>query len=285
MRAVDVVRKVAPHAQQNYMDAFENGDALLKQAGITTPLRLAHFLAQTLEETGGYVIFIESGNYSAARVCEVWPSRFPTLNSAQPFAHNAEALFNNVYANRMGNGPSSSGDGYRFRGRGILQTTGREAYRKYGKRCGADFENNPDLIFAAEHALKPALAEWTDSGCNSLADQDNIREITRRVNGGYTNLSERERWLGVVKAHITSVEFKLDPAHPAVLPPPPAPVPVPPKPSSTARTGGAVVAGSGGAAAAHQAGLSVGWIIAIAIGCAILGAIIGHILTKPGASK
>jgi len=208
MRPIDVVRRVAPHARAEYLAAFEDGDALIGAAGITTPARLAHFLAQVLEETGGLTITQESGNYSAPRIVEVWPSRFHGVAEAEPFAHNAEKLFNNVYAGRMGNGPAASGDGFRYRGRGILQTTGREAYRKYGKRCGVDFEGNPDLIFAAAHALKPALAEWTDSGCNALADRDDIHAITKRINGGYTGFAERVHWLHVVKPIIDKVELR-----------------------------------------------------------------------------
>lgn len=219
MRAIDVVRKVAPHALPNYLAAFEAGDGLLRAAGITTPKRLAHFLAQTLEETGGFTILIESGNYTAARMCEVWPSRFHTDAEAAPYAHNAEKLFNHVYANRMGNGPAESGDGYKYRGRGILQTTGREAYRKYGQRCGVDFAGDPDLILAGAHALKPALAEWTDSGCNAFADRDDIHEITKRINGGETGLAERVRWLAIVKPLIKSVEFKDAALAPAPAPP------------------------------------------------------------------
>ena len=214
-RAIDIVRKVAPRALPNYLTAFENGDPLLSQAGITTPLRLAHFLAQVLEETGGLTITVESGNYSAERMCEVWPSRFHSIAEATPYAHNAEKLFNMVYANRMGNGPPESGDGFKYRGRGVLQTTGRGDYQQFGKLCGVDFEGSPDLIFAPEHALKPALAEWTRANCNPLADKDDIRAITLKVNGGYTNLAERDRWLGVLKPLIKSVEFRDSPRIPA----------------------------------------------------------------------
>lgn len=214
-RPIDVVRKVAPHAQAAYLAAFEAGDPLFAAAGITTPARLAHFLAQTAEETGGYTIFVESGNYSAVRMTQVWPNRFPSVDAAAPYAHNAEKLFNNVYANRMGNGPPASGDGYKYRGRGILQTTGRESYAKYGKRCGVDFEGNPDLIYSAEHALKPALAEWQDSGCNHLADVGDLRGITRRINGGYTGLADRQAWFNRIHPLIDSVVLQAAPAIPS----------------------------------------------------------------------
>jgi putative chitinase len=240
MRPIDVLRKVAPHAHAQYVQAFEQGDPLLAAAGVTTPLRLQHLLAQVLEETGGETIEIESGAYSAARIRVVWPGR----PDAVQYAHNPEALFNHVYANRMGNGPPESGDGFRFRGRGLLQTTGRDAYTRYGKRCGVDFVGNPDLVFSAEHALKPLLAEWTDSRCNADADRDDIHTITRKVNGGYTNFGERVRWLGVVKRAMGSAAVELT----AALAP--KPVPHPAAPPAPGRPGPDPVGAAGGLGAA-----------------------------------
>lgn len=210
MRPIDVVRKVAPNAKPAYLEAFENGDKYFQEAEITTPVRLAHFLAQTCEETGGYTIFVESGNYSAARIRVVWPSR----PEAVQYAHNPEALFNSVYANRMGNGSPSSGDGFKFRGRGILQTTGRAAYRKYGQRLGIDLEDNPALIYDPRYILQPALFEWVESGCNEVADRKNsddanVKAITLKVNGGYTNLDQRQAWFRKIKPLIDKVDLQL----------------------------------------------------------------------------
>lgn len=267
MRPIEVVRKLAPHAKPQYLEAFENGDALFAAAGITTPLRLAHFLAQTAEETGGYTIFVESGNYSAERIRVVWPSR----PGAVAYAHNAEALFNDVYANRMGNGPPSSGDGFKFRGRGVLQTTGREAYRKYGKKIGVDLEANPDLICDPRYILQPALGEWTDSHCNELADKEGasashdetMRAITKRVNGGYTNIAEREVWYRKFRPAITSVELTGAPSKPQ------KPPVAPPVTDSTKNGTSAVIAVGGAAVAttAHYFGFGTGVVVgALAIG-------------------
>lgn len=198
MRPVEIVKRLCPRARKEYIAAFESGDDAITAAGITTPKRLAHFLAQCLHETDGLTITEENGNYSAKRMMEVWPSRFKTLESAEPYAHNAEKLFNNVYGNRMGNGGPETGDGFRYRGRGILQTTGRDAYRKYG----VDFESHPELVLSAEHALKPALEEWVDGGCNELADRDDLRAITRKINGGLIGLESRMNWLQKVKSEI-----------------------------------------------------------------------------------
>jgi putative chitinase len=266
MRAVEVIRRVAPHARPDYLAAFDAGDAQLAAAQITTPLRLAHFLAQVLQETGGLTVATESGNYSAPRICAVWPSRFRSIAAAEPYAHNAEKLFNTVYANRMGNGPPGSGDGFRYRGRGILQITGRGAYRKYGERSGVDFETNPDLVTAAAHALKPALAEWTDAGCNALADRDDIHAITKRINGGYTNFAERVRWLHVVKPLIDRVD--LTAPVPGLEPPANSPAKLPAKPPAKidprqVGAGGSLIAAFG--ATWHALDRAAPWWVVVAL--------------------
>lgn len=211
MKAGAVVRLVAPHARPAYLSAFDAGDALLAQHGITTPLRLAHFLAQVLHETGGLAIEEESGDYSAERLIEVFggPRHRVTATESLQLAHHPENIFNRVYgiegahnprilARELGN--TEPGDGYRYRGRGILQTTGRGNYRRMSQECGVDFEAHPGLVLSAEHALKPALAEWTDGNLNAAADRDNIITITRRINGpGMNGLADRKQWLVKMK--------------------------------------------------------------------------------------
>lgn len=208
VRAIDIVAKFAPKAKAVYLEAFERGDAQLSAAGITMPIRLAHFMTQCLHETGGLTVFIESGMYTRKSLARMWddgnwhryfPDRDACLAMADQCAiDKGEALFNLVYGNRMGNGPKESGDGWRYRGRGILQTTGRESYRKFGKKAGVDFEGNPELIISAEHALKPALAEWQQKNCNEAADNNDIEVITRAINGGTVGLPERRAWFAKI---------------------------------------------------------------------------------------
>src|SRR5256885_1044045 len=124
-----------PKARPEYLAALARGDALFRQHGITTPLRLAHFLAQILHESGGLTIAEENLDYSARRMTQVWPRRFPTLADAAPYAHNPRTLAAKVYNGRMGNRPGSD-DGYSYRGRGLMQTTGRENYARMGRLCG-----------------------------------------------------------------------------------------------------------------------------------------------------
>jgi putative chitinase len=104
------------------------------------------------------------------------------------------ALFSLVYGGRLGNGPAATQDGWTYRGRGILQTTGRAAYASFGTRCGADFIGDPDLVASAEHALKPALAEWDDKHVNAAADHNDIELVTKLVNGGQVGLGARKKW-------------------------------------------------------------------------------------------
>jgi len=220
MRAVDVVKKLCPRANAVYIAAFEAGDGQMSDAGITTPTRLAHFLAQVMHETGGLTVLRENMNYTASRIRQIWPSR----PNAVQFAGNPEGLANSVYGGRMGN--TNPGDGWKYRGRGLMQTTGREAYAKYGKRCGVPFESDPDLVLSAEHALKPALAEWVDGKCNEMADRGDIAGITRRINGGLIGFEDRKAWLARTLPACNGVDIKPRP---------------PVKPAATGAAGGAVV--------------------------------------------
>lgn len=238
MRAVDVVKKVAPRVRPEYREAFENGDALLAKAGINTPLRLAHFLAQVMHESGGLTVTAENMSYRAPRMLQIFGegnhSAAISQSEAEHLAGKPSALAERVYgvgnskkAKELGN--LTPGDGYKFRGSGIMQTTGRSNYRRMGERCGVDFESHPDLVCSAEHALKPALAEWTEGKLNALADKNDLRGITKRINGGYNGLSDREAWFKRIRPLIGSVEFKAGTSpHIPMAPPPPKPLDAPP---------------------------------------------------------
>ena len=201
---LSALRQVAPRARDIYLQAVRQGEPLFDQHGITTARRMAHFLAQALHETGGFTVIRESMSYSAPRMLEIFGvgnhSAGITQAEAVRLAHNEPALAERVYG--LGNprkaaelGNTQAGDGFRYRGNGVLQTTGRGAHRRTGQACGVDFENDPGLVTTPEHALKPALHEWTDGNLNRLADQDDIRGITRRINGGFNGLEDRRAFL------------------------------------------------------------------------------------------
>ncbi|MBC8031852.1 MAG: glycoside hydrolase family 19 protein [Pyrinomonadaceae bacterium] len=200
-RTIAVVERLSPSAKPNYLEAIRRGAPLFEDHGITTPLRMAHFLAQAMHETGNFKILRESMDYRAPRIMEIFGvgihSARVTAAEAPTLAHNERALSERVYG--LGNprkapelGNTKPGDGFAFRGNGVLQTTGRGAHRRMGEACGLDFEGNPSLVTETEHALKPALQEWTDGRLNVAADANDIRKITKRINGGFNGLDERK---------------------------------------------------------------------------------------------
>lgn len=159
--------------------------------------RMHFFLAQLGHESDGLRLTEENLHYSAARMTQVWPSRFPSVEAAAPFARDPEKLANHVYGGRMGN--DRPGDGWRFRGRGYIQLTGREAYRLVGRHAGLDLEGDPDLAATPEHALAVAGGFWMWKRLNPLADQGNFTDLTKRINGGLIGLQDRFHWLEKVQ--------------------------------------------------------------------------------------
>jgi putative chitinase len=162
--------------------------------GINTPLRLAHFLAQCGHESGGFRVTQENLNYSAKGLAGIFKKYFPTEAAATPYARNPQKIANKVYANRMSNGDEASGDGYKFRGRGYIQLTGRANYTAFGKSIGEDIANNPDAV-SGKYALLSAAWFWSNNGLNKLADGGStdtvVTTITKRVNGGTIGLADR----------------------------------------------------------------------------------------------
>lgn len=149
---------------------------------------LGDFLGQVLHESGMLERVEEGLNYtSPSRLCAVWPRRFPTPADAAPFVRNPERLANHVYSGRMGN--TQPGDGYRFRGRGLLQVTGRDNYTAVGRALGLDLAGKPDLLAQPEHALRASVAWWEGNLPDSI--MDNIVKVTRRVNGGTVGIEHR----------------------------------------------------------------------------------------------
>lgn len=190
---------LAPNCRSSYAEAFKTADEVLATYKINdTAQRLAHFIAQVLHETDGLTIFRESMNYSAKRMVEVWPSRFKSEAAAAPFAHNPRGLANEVYNGRMGN-RTGTDDGWNFIGHGMLQLTGREDYQKYGSMLGIDMVAEPDLTIDPRYALKIAALEWDSKQCNLDADEDSVRKVTKKINGGLVGLADRIDWLRKTK--------------------------------------------------------------------------------------
>ena len=183
----------APTADKHVLDEIIADQDVLPTFGVNTPKKIAHFLAQTAHESGGFRIAIENMNYTAKRLTEVWPKRFPTLAAAAPFAGNPQKLGNSVYANRMGNGPPSSGDGFRYRGRGLLQLTGRSMYTGVGQATGLDLENHPEIAEHFDDALKIAGGAWKFDGVDKLSENATVEQYTQKINGGQIGIKERKK--------------------------------------------------------------------------------------------
>lgn len=161
--------------------------------------RIAAFLAQCAHESQGFLHLQENLNYKAERLMQVWPKRFHDLAQAEQYAHNSARLANYVYADRMGNGDAESGDGYKFRGRGLIHATGRDMYTWLSEELNIECLLNPDLLLVPRYAAWSAAAIWAlNKNLNPLADTGDFKEITRRINGGYNGLDDRlARWNAV----------------------------------------------------------------------------------------
>lgn len=161
--------------------------------GINTNLRLAHFLAQTSHESGEFKKTVESLNYSADRLQVIFKKYF-TAESAKEYERKPEKIANIVYANRMGNGNQASGEGYKFRGRGFIQLTGKDNYASFDKTVEDDILANPDLV-ATKYPLLSAAWFWNNKKLNAIADQgatdEIVAKITKLVNGGDIGLPDR----------------------------------------------------------------------------------------------
>ena len=155
----------------------------MTRCGINTRRRAVHFLAQIGHESAGLSRTEENLNYSAQRLREIWPSRF-TADQAAAYARQPDRIANRVYANRMGNGQESSGDGWRYRGRSPIQLTGRDNYARMGELTGLPLLDMPALAIEVEEGALIAAAWWQANGLNTLADAGDILAVSRRVNLG-----------------------------------------------------------------------------------------------------
>ena len=183
---------------------------VLAKYGITTPLLVAHVMAQGSLECGAGHEVVEDLSYSAERAHDVWPSRFPTVGDAEPYAHNPKALGNKVYGGRMGNRPGTD-DGSDYLGRGFAQTTGRDEYERLGKMVGLDLISHPELLLDPRYFLECGVANFVLCGCLPFAKADNAEGVTERLNGGTNGLPQREQWLAKWKAELGATPIMLGP--------------------------------------------------------------------------
>ena len=174
----------------------KEADEHFQTFGLVDPLRIAHWFAQFSVESQGFTRFEENLNYSADRLCAVFPGRFPTLAAAAPYAHNPQAFANKVYGGRMGN--NNPGDGYLYRGRGP-GLTGKDNYTASAKSTGLRLVTSPDLASSPLLFVLLACDYWDRKGCNEAADADDIVRVTKIINGGTIGLADRTAALARAK--------------------------------------------------------------------------------------
>lgn len=166
-------------------------EQLLDDYEINTPLRVAHFIAQCAHESGNFVFIKENLNYKAASLRKVFPKYFPDDSIAAAYANKGEMIANRVYANRMGNGDEHSGDGYRYCGRGLIQLTGKDNYTFFAGSLDISVEEASEYLQTFEGAAQSACWFWEQNNLNRFADANDVKGLTRAINGGYIGLEDR----------------------------------------------------------------------------------------------
>ncbi|HLJ25466.1 MAG TPA: glycoside hydrolase family 19 protein [Candidatus Angelobacter sp.] len=189
--SVDQLTQCLPR-NTNPGNLFRALSDVLPKYEITSVQRVAAFLAQCGHESLDFTVLQENLNYSAERLHQVFARYFPTLESAQPYNRQPEKIANKVYGGRMGNGPEASGDGYKYRGRGAIQLTGRDNYRAFGKTLGKSIDDTVAYCGTLPGAVESACWFWQQHELNALADANDLANMTKRINGGLHGLDDRQ---------------------------------------------------------------------------------------------
>ena len=177
-----------------YLDHWTEAlNKILPDYGIDTPQRVAAFVAQAAHESGNFTALHENLNYRAVTLRKVFPKYFPTDEMAAQYAQQPEKIANRVYANRMGNGPEESGDGFRYCGRGLIQLTGQQNYQNFADSIETPLDQIPDFLQTFEGAVQSACWFWENNNLNQYADTDDILTMTKRINGGTIGLEDRKK--------------------------------------------------------------------------------------------
>jgi putative chitinase len=189
----DQIKHGYPSADGDIVSALvSNLDMFATNYGLNTPLRLAHFLAQTAHESGGFRAVVENLNYSAESLEKVFPKYFKDVD-ANDYARQPEKIANRVYGGRMGNGDESTGDGFRYRGRGLIQLTGKNNYSAMANDMGVSVDDVVSFLETPEGACESAAWFWNKNDLNTLADSDDVVAVTKRINGGTIGLEDRQK--------------------------------------------------------------------------------------------
>ncbi len=193
MLTSEQLKKCLPKAAQKNIELYLDPiNKAFEEFEINTPKRMAAFIAQVGHESGQLNFVRENLNYKAESLTKVFRKYFPTLEEAQKYDRNPEKIANKVYASRMGNGDESSGDGFKYRGRGLIQVTGKSNYESCGKSLGEDLNKTPEYLETPDGAVRSAGWFWNRNKLNVKADASDTKGITKTINGGFNGLEERE---------------------------------------------------------------------------------------------
>jgi putative chitinase len=180
-----------------YVKQWHNALAqLLPEYEINNPQRIAAFIAQCAHESGNFTALRENLNYRWQTLRKIFPKYFPTDEKAQQYAsmpNKQQAIASLVYANRMGNGPPESGDGYRYAGKGLIQLTGKDNYSWFAASLGISVEEAAEYLETFEGAAQSACWFWETNKLNQWADTGDILTLTKRINGGTIGLEDRKK--------------------------------------------------------------------------------------------
>jgi putative chitinase len=168
-------------------------NAILPDYGIDTPQRVAAFIAQCAHESGNFRFLTENLNYRATSLRSLFKKYFPTDELAKQYEKQPARIANRIYANRMGNGPEESGDGFRYCGRGLIQLTGKDNYTWFSESIETTLEETVEYLQTFEGAVQSACWFWETNNLNQWADKDDILTLTKRINGGTIGLADREK--------------------------------------------------------------------------------------------
>lgn len=192
MITLDLLQQMFPRTNVNTLKQYvEPLITICDKYSINTPERIAMFLAQVGHESMGLSVIQENLNYRADRLMAIFPKYFRGLNPAE-YAHNPEKIANRIYSNRMGNGPENSGDGYKYRGRGLIQLTGYNNYSSFADYMGMLIDDAIHYLTTPEGAVESAAWFWGTNNLNDLSDQQDVVTVTKRINGGTHGLQDRE---------------------------------------------------------------------------------------------
>ncbi len=191
---LELLQKICPKTKRDVLTKYV--DALNDVCGyydmFERPSRAAGFLAQLAHESGGFNAVVENLNYSAAGLRKTFSKYFPTDELAAQYARKPEMIANRVYANRMSNGPEASGDGWKFRGRGLIQLTGRHNYTRFAEGLGITLDETIAYLETPEGAVSSAGWFWDNNDLNNYCDRDDFVGLTKRINGGTIGLADRK---------------------------------------------------------------------------------------------